>query len=53
MWLTCAGIQASVWMLETHTTVAAKLATLGVTARIRWMSARPTLAKMEPPVLTI
>lgn len=52
-WLTYAGIQASVWMLETRIIAAAKLATLAVTARNRWTSAHPTLAKMEPPALII
>lgn len=52
-WLTCAGTQASVWMLEAHITAAARLATLGATARNKWMSAHPILARMEPPVLII
>lgn len=52
-WLTCAGTQASVWMLETHITAAARPATLGVTARNRWTSVHPTLARMEPSVLII
>lgn len=52
-WLTCAGTQASVWMLETHITAAARPATLGVTARIKWMSAHQILAKMELSALII
>lgn len=52
-WLTYVGTQASVWMPETHITAAARQAILGVTARNKWMSAHPILARMEPFVLII
>lgn len=39
-------------MLETHTTVAARQATLGATAKNKWMSAPPTHAKMGPHART-
>lgn len=52
-WLNCAGTQASVWMLGTHTTAAARQATLEVTARNKWTSAHPTPARTEPHALII
>lgn len=39
-------------MLVTHTTVAAKLGTLGATAKNKWMSAPPILVKMGPRAQT-
>ena len=39
-------------MLVTHITVAAKLATLGATAKNKWMSALPILVKMGPRAQT-
>lgn len=52
-WFTCAGTQASVWMLGAHITADARPATPGVTARNKWTSAHPILARTEPPVLII
>lgn len=43
----CAVTLATVWMLETHTTASARQDTLAATVRSRWMSAYPTLARME------
>lgn len=40
-------------MQETHIIADARPATLGVTARNKWTSAHPTLARMEPSVLII
>lgn len=39
-------------MLVTHITVAARQATLGATAKSRWMSAPPIPAKMVPHAQT-
>lgn len=52
-WLNCAGTRASVWMLGTRTTAAAKQVTPGVTARNKWTSAPPTPARTEPHALII
>lgn len=52
-WLTCAGTQVNVWMLEIHITAAARLAIPGVTARNKWTSAPQILARMEPSVQII
>lgn len=53
MWLICAETQASVSMPETHITVDVRPATLGVTARNKWTSVHPILARMELFVLII
>lgn len=51
--LSCVEMQASVWMLETHITAAARLATLGVTARNRWTNVHLIPAKMELSAMII